>query len=167
MTLFKKALQFELEGNQMYKDLMERTNNPLLVKVYEYMAAQEYEHYNVIKDYGNKAGLKDENLKDMLRDIADMSKNAEFFKTTMGKFKAKLTLTDDDMNAREDAMGFEQMAYDYYKSQLKDADEKDKKFIEFMMEQENTHYQLIKKAFDYLDDPVSFNAHEENWQFEG
>jgi rubrerythrin len=175
MNIFEKALDFELKGNKMYLNFAQDTDNPLLSEIYRYIAQQEQEHFNKIKEYAKKKGMNTINHNTTTNHNTirhntikhNKTESERFFKTTIQKYKNRLEMTDNDLDARKDAMDFEKMSYDYYKELFDKADEKDKDFLMFMMDQENLHYQIIQKSFEYLDDPANFNADDEDWHFEG
>ena len=57
------------------------------------------------------------------------------------------------MMVLEVALDLEQNAYDFYNSNLAEAEGEDvQTFFRFMMEQEKAHYEEIKKLFDTLKD---------------
>ena len=160
----KKALQtaldFEQKGCDIYKETAEKTSNPIVKKTFSYLAEQEVNHIEEIKEYieQNKIELKGDKLED----------TKKFFSMTMKDFKEKTELSDDDLKAHETALELEQKSYDFYKEQHdKTKDEEAKKFFKFLMEQENAHYELIQKAYDYIKDPVGFYSEEEAWTVDG
>jgi len=154
------ALGFEEKGHKIYKETAEKTKNPIVEKTFIYLAEQELLHMGEIKEYAEKekAELKGDKPED--------TKN--FFLTTVKEFKEKLELSDDDIKAHETALELEQNAYDFYKEQLAQTDNEElKKFFTFLMEQENAHYELIQKAYDFIKDPAAFYSEQEKWMADG
>ena len=178
----KKALQtaldFEEKGHHIYEEVSNKTENQIVEKTFRYLANQELIHIEVIKEYmkEEKIELKGDKLKE----------TKKFFSMTVGKFKEMLEtqsvskhtqkssisdeteLSDDDLKAHETALELEQKSYDFYKEQREKTADKDlKKFFGFLMEQENAHYMLVQKAYDYMKNPDAFYAEEEKWVVEG
>lgn len=156
------ALDFEEKGQALYEQTVAKTFNPVVRKTFEYLALQEINHINEIKEF-------------MMRENPDMELKGDkiegvkrFFSMTIEEFKEKLEISEDDLAAHELALDLEQKSYDFYKEQLDQApDEPTKRFFKFLMEQENAHYELIQKAYEFIKDPVSFQVDAEDWMFEG
>jgi rubrerythrin len=154
------ALDFERKGEKIYRETASKTKNPLVARTFMYLAEQELNHINEIKGYmeKEKIELKGDTL----------AETKKFFSTTISKFKEKALLSDNDLRAHETALELEQKSYNFYKEQAGQAhDPKLKKLFRFLMEQENAHYMLIQKAYDYIKDPVNFYVEEERWMFDG
>ncbi len=154
------ALDFEKKGHKIYKEASEKTKNPFVAKTFNYLAEQELIHIKEIKQYieKEKIELKGDKLED----------TKKFFLMTTKKFKEKTKISDDDIKAHETALELEQNAYNFYKQQYNKTDKENlKKFFKFLMEQENVHYELIQKAYDYIKDPVGFYTEQENWIMDG
>ena len=160
----KKALQtalnFEEKGHHIYEGISTKTENPIVAKTFRYLASQELIHIEVIKEYMEKERieLKGDKLKE----------TKKFFSMTVKEFKEKTELSDDDLKAHETALELEQKSYDFYKAQGKKTINKElKKFFMFLMEQENNHYELVQKAYEFIKNPVGFYTEEEKWLVEG
>ena len=160
----KKALQtaldFEEKGHHIYEEVSNKTENQIVEKTFRYLANQELIHIEVIKEYikEEKIELKGDKLKE----------TKKFFSTTIRKFKEKTELSNDDLKAHETALELEQKSYDFYKEQREKTADKDlNKFFSFLMEQENNHYGLVQKAYNYIKNPDAFYAEEEKWVVEG
>lgn len=154
------ALDFEKKGQEIYYKTAEKTQNPIVKKTFNYLAQQELLHIEEIKDYikENKINLGGDNLK----------KTKQFFAKTTQEFKNKTELSKDDEQAHIVALEMEKEAYNFYEEQLVSADDEElKAFLEFLMEQENAHYELIQKSLDFIKNPEGFLAGEEGWLFEG
>ena len=162
----KKALQtaldFEKRGREVYQKAASNTKNPLVKKIFSYLSDQELNHIYEIKEF-IEWEHPDIDLKgDTMEGVQD------FFKKEMKNFKKKTTLSDDDIKAYEAGLELEKTAYNYYKENSAMVDDSDViKFFKFLMEQENAHYELISKAYEYAKNPVGFYTEEEGWVVEG
>ncbi|MBN2566736.1 ferritin family protein [Candidatus Woesearchaeota archaeon] len=158
----QKALAFEKKGHGIYMEAAKATANPVVNKTFTYLAEQELRHVEAIEDYLKTGDLHAEALGD------DEERTAEFFTMTTEEFKERTALSADDVKAHETALHLEKESYDFYAEALADAEgQATKDFLVFLMEQENAHYKLISRAYEYVSDPVSFHAQHEGWLFEG
>lgn len=158
------ALDNEEKGHKIYEETSNTTKNPIVAKTFRYLADQELIHIEEIKELIQKLNNgKDIELKgDKLKDTQT------FFKTTVKDFKEETQLSDDDLKAHETALSLEQSSYDFYKEQSEKAEKEEvKNFFKFLMVQENAHYELISKAYDYIKDPTGFYTEEEAWMVDG
>ena len=156
----QKALEFEEKGRGIYKEAAEKTGNPIVEKTFNYLADQEKEHIAEIKDYleNNNIGFKGEKPEH----------TKEFFTMTTKEFKEKTELSDDDIKAHETALELEKESYNFYKEQHDQAkDEELKRFFKFLMGQENAHYELVDKAYQFIKNPEAFYTEEEKWMADG
>ncbi len=154
------ALDFEKKGEQIYEQTAAKTQNPIVKRTFSYLAEQELNHIKEIKEYieKEKIELKGDKLEE----------TKKFFSVTVAEFKEKTELSDSDLKAHEAALELEQSSYDFYKEQSDETDGKElKKFFQFLMEQENAHYILVQKAYEYIKDPADFYAEDEQWIVEG
>lgn len=161
---FETALEFEQKGHSIYEETANKTENPIVAKTFRYLADQELLHIEEIKKYiegldnGDKVELRGDTLED----------TKQFFTTTTKEFKEQIELSDDDLTAHETALGLEQDAYDFYEEQHNQTDDEEmKKFFQWLMDQENAHFELIEKAYAYIKDPVGFYSEEEGWSLDG
>lgn len=161
---FQTALDFEQKGHKIYEEIANKTKNPIVAKTFRYLANQELIHIEEIKEYieklnnGHKVGLRGDKLKE----------TQKFFNITIKEFKKKTELSRDDLKAHETALELEQKSYDFYKKQYDRTKDKElKKFFKWLMEQENTHYELIQKAYEYIKNPIGFYTEEEKWIVDG
>ncbi len=158
------ALDFEKTGHTIYEESANKTKNPIVEKTFRYLSNQELIHIEEILMYienlGN--GLNVELKGDKLEETQ------HFFNINVKAFKEKTELSDDDIKAHERGLELEGRAYDFYKEQhSKVLKPEIKKLFEWLMMQENAHYELIRKAYDYIKDPIGFYTEEEKWMADG
>lgn len=48
--IYRAAIQFEEDGAKMYQDMAGKTANPLAKKLYDFLNAQENEHYRILSE---------------------------------------------------------------------------------------------------------------------
>lgn len=154
------ALDFEKKGYDIYSQTAKKSSNPIVRNTFSYLAEQELHHIEEIKEYleKEKIELKGDKVED----------TKKFFTMTVKEFKDMTEVSDDDKKAHEVAMELEQNAFNFYSEQYGKTDNEElKKFFSFLMDQENTHYELVQKAFEYIKDPAAFYSEEEGWLLEG
>ena len=160
----KEALAFEQKGHDLYEEAASKSDNPLVKKTFNYLAEQEIHHVNEIKDYIERS----DDLSEIELKGDTLKETQKFFTMTIGSFKEKTKLSDDDIKVHETALTLEQSAYDFYKEQYEKTENVGlKKFFKWLMDQENAHYEFIQKAYDYIKDPVGFYTEEEGWMADG
>ena len=158
------ALDFEQKGHTIYEETANKTQNIMIAKTFRYLANQELFHIEEIEEYikqlnnGHKVKLKGDEPPD----------TKKFFTMTVNQFKEKTELSDDDLKAHETALELEQKSYNFYKEQYgKTEDNEAKRLFKWLMGQENAHYELIQKAYEYIKNPVGFYTEEEKWMADG
>jgi len=157
------ALDFELRGEGIYKDVAETSKNPIVKKTFNYLFGQEQNHINEIKKF-----MEELNVGSVEFSGDDMDGVRGFFNGEIKQIKEKMELSGDDEKAHEQAMELEKYSYNFYKQRMEEAsDEKVKNFFKTLMEQENAHYALIQNAYEYIKNPEQFFAEEEKWIVEG
>jgi len=154
------ALDFERKGQKIYGETTSTTKNPIVAKTFSYLAEQELIHIEEIQDYIKTARIK------FLGDKQEATQ--KFFSTTVSEFKMKTKLSQDDIKAHEIALDLEKNSYHFYLEQFsKTKDPELKQFFEFLMKQEKNHYELVKRAYEFVQDPAAFYSKSEDWIFEG
>ena len=160
--ILQTALEFEKKGHNIYSETAKKSINPIVKRTFDYLAGQEINHINEITEF-----IKKEKPKIKLKGDR-INETQNFFNTTVSEFKEKTKLSTDDIKAHETALELEQSAFDFYKSQIgKSKDNFADKFFTFLMEQEQAHYNLIQKSYEYIKDPENFYSDKEGWMFEG
>jgi len=160
----KTALDFEIKGHKIYEEVSNKTENEIIARTFRYLADQELIHIQAIKEYMGKSGAIP--FTNVNRDSLKGMK--QFFNTTITEFKKKTELSDDDIKAHETGLELEKSSYDFYKEKFQNSkDPKAKKFFEWLMVQENAHYELIRNTYDFIKNPVAFYTEEERWMADG
>ncbi len=159
-TALKTAIDFEEKGHSIYTKAAETTDNPIVEKTFSYLADEELNHIDELKGY-----MKTKQI-ELKGDKLEQTK--QFFSMTIREFKEKTELSEDDLKAHETGLELEKKSYDFYKQQYEAADDqKLKEFFKWIMAQENAHYELIDKAYQFIKDPEGFYSKEEKWIADG
>ena len=158
------ALDMERSGYDLYIKAAKRTLNKLGKITLEAIAAKELDHIKAIEDFADK------NLDKAISDINPKDKK-NYIKPIMEKLEKALeenVKPDSDLNeAYKVALNLEKASFDLYKSlKLVSSGSKEKKFFEFLMNEENTHYELLSETLEYLDNPKDWYKEKEQWLVE-
>ena len=167
-TVLKAALENELKGRKLYTQYSNTVKNDMAKKLFVQLANEELTHIADIEKFLKAlVGFGEIDVENMTSE--DSIKHAkEIFGKLVKDVEGRIGPSDDDNESRDVAMQFEKNGYEYYR---KGADatknEKLKKFLTWLMEQEQAHYIFIQNAFEYMNNPESWYAGEEHWLLEG
>lgn len=159
------ALSMEKTGYDLYMRAAAKTLNKLGKSTLEAIAVKELDHITAIEKFVEK------NLNRAIESINPRSKK-EYIRPIMDKLAKfldeNITKDSDLEKAYKAAMGLEKGTYNFYKDLAsKSADAQAKIFFEFLMGEENTHYELLSETLEYLNHPANWYREQEKWIVEG
>jgi rubrerythrin len=131
----------------------------------EAIAVKELDHIKAIEEFAQKnigkaiESINPKDKKDYVRDVMD--KFAKYLDENITK--------DSNLEkAYKAAMLLEKGSYDFYKDLFgKSTDAQAKIFFEFLMGEENNHYELLSETLEYLNAPKDWYREQEKWIVEG
>jgi rubrerythrin len=157
------ALEMEEKGYEFYKTQSAKSKNKITKDMFLFLADNELFHIESIKKFhesikSNKAeaelGLNTEKQ--------GRIKDLDIFLKSVSELNSKISPNDTDKQACEFAMEFEKNGYEYYKKMLLEAkDEQAKGLLEFLLEEEKRHYEILEKTYAYLTDSANWFMYEE------
>jgi rubrerythrin len=158
------ALDMEHSGHDLYVKAANKTSNKLGKITLEAIAEKELDHIKAINDFAKK------NLNKAIADIRPKDKK-NYIKPIMEKLEKALNENvkpDSDLNeAYKVALELEKNSYDLYKElKQKSSGEKEKEFFDFLMSEENTHFELLSETLEYLNNPKDWYKEKEQWLVE-
>jgi len=159
------ALKMEKTGYDLYMKAAQKTDNKLGRATLEAIAAKELDHIKAIEEFSEK------NIGKAIESINTKDKK-DYVRVVMDKFAKYLdeniTKDSDLEKAYKAAMGLEKSTYTFYKDlSIRSADPQSKKFFEFLMGEENNHYELLLETLEYLNSPKDWFREKEKWIVEG
>jgi len=170
LEAMKIALDMEKKGYQAYLDAAHKTLNKLGRSTLGAIAAQELEHIKAIEGYCRRPDTDPEaaNLIGRIRH----SEKKDYVRAIMEKLGDQLNekmSADADLSAAyKTAMDLERASYVFYKNLSEEAVVPTvKSFFQFMMAQENAHFELFQETLEYLDRPGDWFREQERWIVEG
>jgi len=165
------AIDMEKKGYDIYRQAAGKTANKLGKSTLEAIAAKELDHIKAIEEFSERIGAKAPNL-DKAISLINVKEKKNYILPIMEKLKTELETkikADSDLKkAYKVAMGLEKETYNFYKKLSNEASEpQTKKFFEFLMGEENTHYELLQETLEYLERPGDWFREKERWIVEG
>jgi rubrerythrin len=159
------ALKMEKTGYDLYMKAAEKTSNKLGKTTLEAIAVKELDHIKAIEEFAGK------NIGKAIESIKPKSK-IEYIRPVMALLARYLdeniTKDSDLEKAYKAAMGLEKNSYAFYKDLSNRSKEpKIKEFFEFLMGEENTHYEILSETLEYLNSPKDWYREKERWIVEG
>jgi len=159
------AIKMEKTGYDLYMKAAQKTSNKLGRSTLEAIAVKELDHIKAIEEFSEK------NIGKAIESINPKDKK-DYVRVVMEKFAKYLdeniTKDSDLEKAYKAAMGLEKSSYTFYKDLLnRSTDPLSKKFFEFLMGEENTHYELLSETLEYLNAPKDWYREKERWVIEG
>ena len=159
------ALDMEKKGYDLYKKASQKTLNKLGKTTLEAIARKELDHINAIEEFAKHSLNKAIEMINPLEKI-------DYVKPIMDKLEKELNENEaKDMDLEESykaALKLEKDSYDLYKGlSEKMKEDQAKKFFQFLMGEENTHYELLNETLEYLDHPANWYREQEKWIVEG
>ncbi len=167
LNALEVALNNEMNERQFYLNNAARTRNPVGKAMFERIAEDELEHYEMIKKLhaqwkeGGKwpetvpLTVKETNVKALLQRMVKESKESP-------------ASDGDDLAAIETAAAFESKGVDLYR-ELADASEdpKEKQFFSLLSGIEREHFLSLKDMEEYLKNPASWHTAKERHGLDG
>jgi len=166
--VLRVALENEVTGKNLYIQYAQTLTNEMARKVFSYLAEEEDRHIEDIKEYMRAMNLgASVNVESMIGQNA-LGRSRLFFGKLTDEFVSGMAPSDDDNKCRDIAMRVEKAGYEYYdKGAQMTKDIRLRRFFGWLKEQEQSHYMLIRNAFEFSNDPVSWYEQQERWLLEG
>ena len=165
------AIELERKGHDLYISAAEKTTNKLGKETLRAIAAKEIDHIKAIEKFIEIFEAKSSDFNKAIERVRPMEKK-DYLRTIVSKLGKELeTKVSPDANlekAYQTAMVFEKDSYELYKKLAGEVSElQAKKFFEFLMGEENMHYELLQDTLEYLNKPGEWFKQQEKWIVEG
>lgn len=166
--VMKIALDNEKKGYNMYLEAGANSKNKLVRDMFKYLATQELYHMQRIEEFNKSmSGTVEFFSPELGENIIHFDEAKQLFNKTIAEWKEEFK-SEDDLQALNTALDFEKEGYEYYKKHSDNTNDLNlKKFFEFLCKEEDLHFHLIQNMIGYIENPMQFNADEEDWFFEG
>jgi rubrerythrin len=171
LEAMKIALDVEKKGYRLYMEAAAKTKNKLGRATLEAIAAKEIDHIKNIENYCQQSEEALEKTRKNVREIKHRDK-IDYVRSILEKIGAqleeKIKADADLVETYRVAMELERESYNFYQKLKEEADEAGvKEFLEFLMKEENNHYEILQETLEYLDHPGDWFREQERWIVEG
>lgn len=144
MNSIEFAINLEMKGKKFYLQQAENTKDSGLKSIFLTLAEEESIHARILK---NKAETLPYELVDTYAEIKNLF-------VEIGAYKDLIKTTPDVIDAYRTALENERKSIELYNEMLKEtSNEKDRKIIEFILEQENDHYKVMEQLVEMVSRP--------------
>ncbi|MFA4905225.1 MAG: ferritin family protein [Candidatus Margulisiibacteriota bacterium] len=165
-TAIRLALQMEHKGYDLYIKAAQTTLNRLGRATLEAIAKKELDHIKAIEEFS-----KGMDLKQAAADIKPQDQSLylrEIMDKLAGNLEKQVKPDSDLERVYKVALDLEKASFELYKKlNAESSDPQAKKFFEFLMGEENTHYEILSDTLEYLNDPGEWYRLQERWIVEG
>lgn len=163
------SIEMEEKGREFYMKVAEKATNEFGRKVFEALADDEIRHLVAIRECCETILKRDKTpqLCAIMPGHKSIRERIIFGKRESELLK-KVSPDADELKAYEVAMQMENDGYNFYKNTLKDIkDPNAKELYNFLLKEEETHFELISNTYEYLKNPSAWFAKEERPIVEG
>lgn len=162
-----EAMEIEEQGRKMYEEAFKKVKDPFARKALEFLIKEEETHLDKIlrfNEYLFGRGEFDFEKECAAGVSEDLRKLVEEHVTSEAMKKIEDAQTDIDVY--EVALDFEKRGYEFYKNAEKnETDERIRRFLKFLEEEEVRHYELIQETIRYLKEPDYYFEDFGGWIF--
>lgn len=156
------ALDFEKKGTAAYLNFAAKARNPLSKKLFYTLARQEIDHAAKIDEFYQE--ISDEKTADTHSAATAEKELQDFFE----HLKKTQVPEESSLEIYETAMELEKRGYAAYKKFHGESDdEAEKRFLEFLLNEEKKHIDSIANVYSYLSGTSDWLEREEsktwNW----
>ena len=166
--MLNTALAMEKKGISFYEEALSTCGNDVGREIYKMLRDDEGVHIKRITEIyssleaGNDWVSEWKRLKLVHGDLND------FFIDLAKRHSVDFTVDSSDIDALDVGIDFELKSVKFYKEHLEETeDPKEREFLEFMVKEENSHYELLDDMKYYLTDPASWFAEKERSGLDG
>ena len=162
-NMLLSALKMEEKGHEFYKTQGAKAKSKIAKDMFLFLADNELCHIESLKKFyeNNKTGKTFAEL-NALAEKQNRLEALGIFSKGIDELNDKISPNDTDKEACEFAMEFEKDGFDYYRKMVPAAKDKQAvKFLEFLLDEEKKHYEIIEKMYNYLTDSANWFMYEE------
>ncbi len=147
MSIFDFAMQMELDGEKLYRELADKTTNTGLKKIFSSLADEEVVHYNVFKNIKGHSSLDVEGttiLEDSKNIFAQMKESGDI----------NISKDQGHKEAYQLALEMEKKAYLFFEEKAQETQvPAEEKLLKAIAREERRHHRLIEGIIDFISQP--------------
>ncbi len=166
---FKVAREFEQRSEKLYRDLIPKVKDRFAQKTLTFLADEEHHHIKKIDEINEALTTKSKDFSLVAQCQTELPGRIEKHLNEIIKNKAdKMRAQMSDIEIYDTAIDMEKAGYGIYKEHYRQSnDEKTKKFMEFLIQEESVHYDILASTKKYLEDPSYYFEDYGGWIFGG
>jgi len=162
----RTAIEFELNGETFYRQLIDRVTDPFAKKVLVFLADEEVEHIRKIEAFNDSLLGKGEFDLETECSLELTDRIKTMVEERMRNADKGVTPDSNDIDIYEVAMLMETKSHELYEQALAEVeDERVETFFRFMLYEEKEHYDLLAYSKRYLEDPAYYFEEYGGWIF--
>ena len=150
LSAFEMAIKNEMIEGQFYKENAENASHSLIRVLYEWMASEEWKHYEALKKLYAELQAHGKLPDDTLSKITKTNIQ-DFFEDLIKKYSSLTKISSDDLIIIRKAITLEEKVVIFYE-RLRDnaSDPRDKELFDLCFSNEHEHLQSLKDAEAFL-----------------
>lgn len=166
---FKAAREFEQRSEKFYRDLIPKVKDKFAQKTLSLLAEEECHHIKKIDEINEALTANPEDFDLDSQCQSELPSRIEkhlkeVIKNKTDKIRAQMS----DIEIYDTAIDMEKAGYGIYKKHYQQSnDEKTKKLMEFLIQEESVHYEILASTKKYLEDPSYYFEDYGGWIFGG
>ena len=167
ISTLQEAIVKEKEGQGLYRDLANRTQNPQGKEMFTFLVRDEQSHIDKLE--AQIDSLRGGTCIDPLSwEKADKPRNREsFFERAQEEILPKMKGVFTDLDAVKIALDMENVGYAFYEKAAAEAvDSMVKGVFQYLMGQEKQHRELLSNTLVFLEAPLEWFGREERHIFD-
>lgn len=160
------AIEFELNGEAFYRQLIEKVSDPFAKKVLVFLADEEIDHIRKIERFNNSLLGKGEFDFETECNLELPDRIQALVQAKMKDAGKNISPESDDLDIYDVALVLETRSYELYEQALNEVeDERVETFFRFLLAEEKEHYDLLAFSKRYLADPSYYFEEYGGWIF--
>jgi rubrerythrin len=155
------AVKMETDAMKFYHEAAQRTSHPFAKRMFEGFIKDENRHLKMLNEI-----LKGLDLK--IEKVRPKSEIKTVFSELKEQMMSRVSASTDEMEAVKVALDFEAKGYEFYRKAAADAsDDKEKKLLSALADEEQEHYSILQNTYSFLKDTGNWFMWEEQGILEG
>lgn len=157
MNIFEYAMQMEKDGENYYRQLVQKTTNKGIKTILTMLADEEVKHYNAIKQMGAKLQMAETTI------LVDAKNVFEQMKEGQGQFDIDV----GQIQLYKKAQDIEEKSRDFYQQKANEVEEEyQKELFLKLADEEKKHYFLLENIINFVSRPETWLENAEFYHLE-
>jgi len=151
MNIYEFAMKMEKDGQAFYEKMAAQAENQVLKQILTNLAQDEVKHYNLFKKFrdGDISGISEKDLT-----FTTVVKNAKNVFEQLNASKIPAKFSADIVASWKEAQVIEKKSEDFYREKAaEEKNDKVKKTIVKIADEEHKHWVLIENVLHFLERP--------------